>query len=221
MNATVLLCGTCRIIFNKNKIFEHDNITFIQQPINYSTSFNEVINNLEYLTNEKNINNMNTDMIKYTSRYNTHGKIFYDKKIDMENTICVIEICSKKYNKYGSNIIPYNDRNLDIVAEKRIENTQTKLEYIINNYKFKAIILIPPIIFKLDLPPEVVSLRNQLFNEIKYVTNKSKNVFIFDWNNYFSRSSFSDQYHITDDCKTLLFEKLNKFISDNVFGDTK
>lgn len=220
MENLILLCGTCRIIFNKtSKLFKHENNTYVQQPINYSTSLNEVINNLEYLTKEKQLSDIPKEIVTCMYHYNCHGKMFYDNKIDLSKTICVIEICSKKYNKYGSFIIPYNNKNENIDPIKKIENTQSQLEYIIDNYNFKAIVLLPPITFGDNVPPEVVQLKSNMINQIRYVSDKSNNVYLFDWNELFTKSSFKDRFHFTDDFKLILFDELNEFILKNIILD--
>lgn len=208
----VLLCGTCRLHFSRQKVFKRDGMTYVEQPVNYTTSVTEAINNIEYLTKEKNLDEVPDEILKGTYRWNSHGSERYTGDITVPDTVCIIEVCSTKYNKAGPHIIPY--KNDTIPMQTSNEDTTEMLNHLVKKYNFKAIILIPPILKHQSLPKNVRAIRQDIFDKAAAVALEHRNVYLFDWNEYFTESSFIDQWHFTNEFKAMLFAKLHRFICD-------
>lgn len=213
MEQTILIFGTCRIIFDKNnKIFTENNRKYIQQPVHYSTSLSEVINNLEFISGEKNLGSIPEEIRKSYFCYNSHKGKYLNENIKFSDSIAIIELCSKKCLYAGTHLIPYKNLNTNVKSLYSIENTLDKLEYFVDNYKFKAIILIPPIINNSEIVPDVKELRKCIWDDAIYISKRYHNIHLFDWNELFTPASFHDRYHLTDEFKSIVFGKLNRLI---------
>lgn len=216
----ILLLGTCRILVEKNhRSFNIENNFYIQQPVHYSTNFTEVINNFDIISKKKSMAEYSNELLFEIFRYTFGGKA-YEKNdtIDLDNSIAVMEICSEKYTMTTDNdiVIPYKNNNDNIKVKNGLENAEEKINEMMTNYKFKKIIIIPPITNSPFVDEKLKKIRTKLLLGVLEKVKKYDNIILFDWNKLFNKESFIDAYHFTDQFKEILLHNLNKFINENM-----
>jgi len=102
----ILLLGTCRILVNDQRSFILGNNYYIQQPVHYSTSITEAINNFDIISKKKSIDEYSNELLFEVFRYTSKGKAYDDiNSINLSNCVVVIEICSDKYILTENNTI--------------------------------------------------------------------------------------------------------------------